>query len=65
MSFVNPYIEIAALNRVADLVQSGVDLPTALRMTSSELEEYYKIFYGEKVEKFDLTEWVNNGKTTP
>ena len=62
MSYANPYIDVAALDRVADLVQDGAPIEQALRITANEVLEYYEQHIGERVESFDLTSWVLNGK---
>lgn len=62
MSIRDVHVEVAVMNRIADLMESGLDIPTALRMTAKDLSDYYQSHIYQKVTPFDLTEWVNDGK---
>lgn len=60
MSTQNVWGEVALVRRIADLYDSGLDIPTACRMASRELEAYYRSHIGQEAVKFDLTEWVES-----
>jgi hypothetical protein len=60
MSIRDIHVEVAILNRIADLLDDGFDLSVALRITSKNLKGYYDEHIHEKVVPFDLTAWARD-----